>query len=182
MLHPLSYPTWLNKDFERDAALPSRWNHVFQTAWAPIGSVRAPAYSAIGSSREIALYEWLDPSFSLMNTDVRMPFLDLRVLQYLLTLPPYPWVKDKGMLRIAMRGRLPTEVLERPKTSLPRNPLQMLLANDMEPLAQVAAMPELREYIDVRKLVELGESAPIGWAAPVSLRLLSIGYWLRYRA
>ena len=127
------------------------------------------------------MYEWIDPGVSSLATEFRLPFLDLRLLGYLLALPSLPWATDKGLMRVAMRGRLPRAVLERPKTNLPRNPLTLLLLNDMEPLERVAAMPELQPYIDRERLLGLSASMPPGWAVPASLRLLSLGYWLRGR-
>ncbi len=47
---------------------------------------------------------------------LRHPFLDLRVLEFMLSVPTVPWAREKMLLREAMRGRLPDEVLARPKT------------------------------------------------------------------
>ncbi len=52
----------------------------------------------------------------------RHPFLDLRVLHFMLSVPPIPWGWKKDLMRKAMSGRLPKPVLERPKTPLAVNP------------------------------------------------------------
>ena len=39
--------------------------------------------------------------------EMRYPFLDLRIVNYLLALPPFPWCFNKMLLREAMAGRLP---------------------------------------------------------------------------
>ena len=47
------------------------------------------------------------------------PFFDLRVLMYLLAIPPLPWCDNKEVLRSAMAGSLPDAVRSRRKhTSL----------------------------------------------------------------
>lgn len=179
MLHPIRYPSWLHAGFERTLALPERWQQVVQGARPRIASPRADAYWFYNSPHEGALREWVDPSISGALTEVRLPFLDLRLLQFLLALPPLPWCYDKGVIRLAMRERLPDVVLQRSKTSLPQNPFFMLLANESEPLQRVAAMPELQPYVDPARLLQAGAAGDAAWQAPLSLRLLSLGYWLR---
>lgn len=52
---------------------------------------------------------------SMLNSlEVRVPFLDHRVLEYAATIPP-TWRAGKGMLKRAMKSLLPPEILERRK-------------------------------------------------------------------
>lgn len=51
----------------------------------------------------------------------RHPFLDLRLLRFMLSVPPVPWGWKKQLIREAMKGRLPEAVVRRPKTSLALN-------------------------------------------------------------
>ncbi len=53
---------------------------------------------------------------SLGPLALRHPFLDLRVLEFMLSVPTLPWAREKLLLREAMRGHLPAEVLARRKT------------------------------------------------------------------
>lgn len=53
---------------------------------------------------------------SLGPLALRHPFLDLRVLEFMLSVPTVPWAREKMLLRDAMRGRLPDEILARRKT------------------------------------------------------------------
>ena len=83
--------------------------------------------------------------------EVRVPFCDHRIAQYLYSVP---WEyknylgREKGLLRYAMRGLLPEEILYRkkspyPKTFDPRyteavsNMLKELLASPQEPIHQL---------------------------------------------
>jgi len=80
----------------------------------------------------------------------RHPYLDLRVLQFMLSVPPVPWGWEKHLLREAMRGRLPTEILERKKTPLVGMPLT--LAISAQGLPDLARTGRLAAYVDVSAL------------------------------
>jgi asparagine synthase (glutamine-hydrolysing) len=49
--------------------------------------------------------------------DVRYPFMDRRLVEFALAVPPIPWLQRKQLLREAVRGVLPDRVRRRPKTS-----------------------------------------------------------------
>ncbi len=80
----------------------------------------------------------------------RHPYLDLRVLQFMLSVPPVPWGWEKHLLREAMRGRLPPEILARKKTPLVGMPL--MLAISAQGLPDLVRTARLAEYIDVSVL------------------------------
>jgi len=48
--------------------------------------------------------------------------IDVRLVEYLLGIPAIPWCVNKEILRVAMAGRLPKAVLNRPKSPLADNP------------------------------------------------------------
>jgi asparagine synthase (glutamine-hydrolysing) len=58
---------------------------------------------------------------------VRYPFMDLRIVNYLLALPPFPWFFEKMLLREAMAERIPEHVRMRPKTPLQGDPVSAQL-------------------------------------------------------
>ena len=77
----------------------------------------------------------------------RHPFLDLRVLEFMLSLPPIPWGWEKRLLREAMQGRLPDPVLSRRKSPLVGSPLALLIrAHGLPDLSRNA---QLKEYVDI---------------------------------
>jgi asparagine synthase (glutamine-hydrolysing) len=55
--------------------------------------------------------------------EIRYPFLDLRIVEYLLGLPPFPWFFQKMLLRESMAGRLPERVRTRRKTPMQGDPI-----------------------------------------------------------
>ena len=62
--------------------------------------------------------------------EVVYPFLDMRLVNYLLALPPFPWFFQKALLREAMRGRLPETIRTRKKTALQGDPLVQRFRQD----------------------------------------------------
>jgi asparagine synthase (glutamine-hydrolysing) len=61
------------------------------------------------------IFESSDQGFTGIPVDVRFPFLDRRLIEFVLAIPPIPWVQRKLILREAMRGLLPEAVRTRPK-------------------------------------------------------------------
>ena len=62
--------------------------------------------------------------------EVLYPFLDLRLVNYLLALPPFPWFFQKTLLRKAMVGQLPEKIRTRKKTPLQGDPLVQRFQQD----------------------------------------------------
>jgi asparagine synthase (glutamine-hydrolysing) len=132
-------PAWLRPDFVERTGLRERVE-AFQAPaphghpWHPraIGSFGTPVWQSLLGSLE---------ADRALGVDWRHPYLDLRVLQFLLSVPPVPWARRKLVMREAMRGRLPREVLERRKTPLAANALHQALSGvDLPPLASSAAL------------------------------------------
>jgi asparagine synthase (glutamine-hydrolysing) len=103
----------------------------------------------------------------------RHPYFDLRVLRFMLSVPPVPWGWKKHLLREAMRGRLPDEVLAREKTSLPYAPdLASIRATGLPAFSGTGA---LAQYVDVSRL-------PSGAVSDYELRCTvaaqALDYWL----
>ena len=84
------------------------------------------------------------------------PFLDLRVVQFLLRVPPVPWAWKKALLRRAMRGRLPEPILTRPKTPLGVYPRGVGLKQ--HGLSVPMAADRLAGYVDTARLPGLQDS------------------------
>jgi asparagine synthase (glutamine-hydrolysing) len=106
--------------------------------------------------------------------ETRYPFLDLRVVNYLLALPPFPWFFGKLLLREAMAGRLPERVRVRPKTPLQGDPLsEQLKRAGAERLKSLSWSTELDSYIDRTALVQ-----PHGKMSSEQARLTSRPYSL----
>jgi asparagine synthase (glutamine-hydrolysing) len=59
-----------------------------------------------------------DPGVTHFPVEVSYPFLDLKLVEYLLATPVFPWAFRKMLERKAMHGKLPNKILRRKKTPL----------------------------------------------------------------
>jgi asparagine synthase (glutamine-hydrolysing) len=115
-------PRWIDPEFAQHLKIGERLRGVGRPdpashPWHP------RAIGAFKDSIWPALFDDLRVAEAAGGFEWRHPFLDLRVLEYMMSLPPVPWAWRKHLLREAMRGTLPDEVLARNKSPLPRQPL-----------------------------------------------------------
>jgi asparagine synthase (glutamine-hydrolysing) len=119
-------------------------------------------------------FDSFDPGFGGRLIEAVHPYLDIRMLGFLLSLPVVPWCHGKLLLRESMRGVLPELVLARKKTTLSDDP--WVKAMVQHPFPRISNSPELSRYVDVSKI-------PGQWAQDVHQnrlirRLLGLQYWL----
>ncbi len=116
------FPQWLNPDLVARLDLETRWRDFWEAYQVPRSTI--PGSMTNLTSGVLARYfEWYDPGTTGFPLQRCSPFADLRVLEYLLSVPTVPWKFDKYLLRRAMRRRLPQIVLNRRKTPLPGDPI-----------------------------------------------------------
>jgi len=120
------------------------------------------------------LFDSWDPSYTGVALDVRHPFLDLRVLRFLLSVPVIPWCREKYLLRYAFAADLPPQVRRRPKTPLPGSPEHAKIARDGLP--PVMRSPRLGAYAESAYLRALPTSTSM--QAEAALRLVTFSRWL----
>lgn len=123
--------------------------------------------------------------------EVRVPFCDHRIAEYLYTVP---WVykdyqgREKGLLRHAMEGILPQQVLYRKKSPYPKTyhpayrklmkeRLEILLSDSNDPLFQICDIKALRGL--------LNQELSTPWYGQLMMQpqtfayFLQISYWLK---
>jgi len=124
------------------------------------------------------LFEGYDAGVTGVPLEVRHPFFDLRLVDFLLALPALPWCSDKELLREAARGILPDAVRLRRKSPLLADPLVALLKRpESACVDSFEAVPELDRYVEQRLIPKVfGEKDP--WSAWIHLRPLSLNSWL----
>jgi asparagine synthase (glutamine-hydrolysing) len=147
----------------------------------PNASIRPEAYESVVQPLWANLFEIMDPGVTQVPVEIRYPFFDLRLLNFLLALPRLPWCCDKEMLREATRGSLPEQVRLRRKSPMPADPLNALLqrpesawVDRFEPIAA------LEKYV-FRQKIPAVYCERNTWTAWVHLRPLSLNFWLRMR-
>lgn len=149
----LRFPPWIAADFARRAGLEERWRSV-QAGWTDSGCLRHPivpkAHASFSLPHWTFLFEQTDPGVTRCPVEVVYPFLDLRIVNYLLALPPFPWFFEKHLLRKAMRDRLPDTTRVRPKVAMSGDPCRALLRSrpDEQKWAEVSWVQEMNHYVD----------------------------------
>lgn len=143
---PFTIPPWLDRAFVGRVGLEERLSGVGSAApphpWHPraMASFSDPVWQQ--------LFADLNHEESLGPIVWRHPFLDLRVLEFMLSVPPVPWARRKLLLREAMVGRLPDEVLARTKTAFWGSTIaQPIRAHGLPALSKGG---RLSAYVDVQ--------------------------------
>lgn len=119
-------PEWINTDFAHKHALYERYNAIIERKI----DVKKSQENMVNSGLWRRIFCWNDPGFTHIPVKVVHPFFDTRLLQFTQTLPPFPWLHHKSILRQAMQPYLPRSVTSRPKTPLPGNGLQSVLSSN----------------------------------------------------
>jgi asparagine synthase (glutamine-hydrolysing) len=169
---PAALPPWLRAEFIERTGLRER-AHAFwfppanDHPWHPraIGSFGTPVWQTLLAGLEADEFDaplvW------------RHPYLDLRVLDFLLSVPPVPWARRKLVMREAMAGRLPAPLLSRRKTPLDAKPLHRALHGRQLPLLESTV--ELDRWLDLAQLPRQPDQVTL---APL-LAVHALDYWLR---
>lgn len=172
-------PPWIRREIVHRFDLARRLGE-WSADWAPSDHpVRPQAYRYYTSPAWPSVLEQEDANFTGQPVEVRYPFFDLRVAEYLLALPPLPWCVDKHIARRAMTNRLPESVCTRRKAPVAEDILTaQLRSSGSRWVDDFIFPPALSCYIDQDELPPVSrllDSADALWLrmAPVSL-----GLWL----
>jgi len=172
-----AFPQWLSADFVRRLDLERRWKE-----WIDLPALRPhpilpKAHASLSIPQWAHMLELGDPGVTHSAVEVRFPFLDLRVVNYLLSLPPFPWFFEKRLLREAMVGRLPESVRMRPKTPLERrNTIQTKIQSlESKELKQISLDQRIDRYINRSALPPIESALHTG----STLRPLCLNFWLQ---
>ena len=114
-------PQWIDKDLVARLDLGAR-AHGSMHLRRQTHPWRPRAIASFTSAIWQSYLEYHDPAISGTSPDCRHPFLDLRVLTFMLRTPPIPWARRKRLIREAMRGVLPEQVVTRDKAPLVADP------------------------------------------------------------
>lgn len=178
------YPTWLHPEFESRMRLRDHWNDYQKTILHPASShpTRPGAYEELTHSFWPHNFESEDAGMTHFPLEVRHPLFDLRLVRFVLALPPVPWCVDKKLLRLAMSGVLPEVVRRRPKSPLAQDPaLELLKRSKTEPLDGFEFAKALDRYVDRDRFPQLtSQTNPLRLF--VDLRAISLNYWLQSNA
>jgi asparagine synthase (glutamine-hydrolysing) len=167
-------PEWLNRDFAARVDLPKRFREI-QLSRNLVHPVRPQGHGSFSLPLWQFIFEGHDPGVTGVPLEVRHPFVDIRMIRYLLALPVVPWCRDKFLMRRALRAHLPSEILLRPKTPLSLNPPFERSKETGVPGPFLAA--SVSEYIDLLSMAELkNDSLDSLW---INLRPRTLSWFLR---
>ncbi len=158
--------SWLDEAFVKRAGLVERWNRPSINPASP----ENPIWTA--------LFEGYDPGSTKLNLEVRHPFMDVRLVEFLSSIPVRPWRVNKHILRLAMKDKLPPAVLNRQKTPLAGSPaLQLVRRGSVRCLDSYEVSPQLRAFVNLNRRRSLAdeETSDALWA---NLRIFALNYWL----
>jgi len=174
------FPEWLAPEFSRRANLEARWkeHNRLPKSWMR-HPIHPRGHASLSLPQWTHMFEQENAGATSFPVEIRYPFLDLRMVNYLLALPPFPWFFGKLLLREAMTGRLPERVRVRPKTPLQGDPLsEQLKRTGAERLKSLSWIADLDRYIDRTALVQPhGRMNPE--QASVNSRPYSLNIWLQ---
>jgi asparagine synthase (glutamine-hydrolysing) len=173
------YPEWLNPEFERRANLKQRWLELQSPSKNTQHPLHPEAYDALHDGFWAAVLETEDAGWTRVRLETRGPLLDLRILKFLLRLPPVPWCVKKELIRLAMKDSLPREIVERPKTPFPNNPIEALDRDDQWIEGIAKAVPGyIESFVNWRKWCETlyHSKGSLRW---IILRPVSLFHWLK---
>jgi asparagine synthase (glutamine-hydrolysing) len=169
------FPQWINKELVKRLDLATR-AHSSMNLSPQMHSWRPRAIASFTSAIWQSYLESHDAAISGTYLDRRHPFLDLRVLTFMLRTPPIPWARRKRLIREAMRGVLPEEVLTRDKAPLIVDPSTKVVRKT--PLPPLSIDETLGRFVDPAKLPD-GSHPELASDPLAKLRALDI--WLKGR-
>lgn len=176
---PATIPEWLDDEFAARVDLHERyrqWN-----SETPLNDQTHPgAFRALDSKVWAPLFEGYDPGSTRLPLELRHPFIDVRLLRFLVSLPAVPWCVNKHILRCAMNERLPAAILNRPKTPLASDPtLHLARAASVRCLDRFDVNPQLSRFVNLDRRRPLAEEQTSD-GRRASLRVYSLNHWLTH--
>lgn len=173
-------PEWVDESFAKRTNLRDRLKQSSSNPDYPANSVEArpSAMRALNSKLWTSIFEGYDPGATKLELEVRHPLIDVRLVEFMLALPAIPWCVNKHILRVAMKDRLPTVVVNRPKTALAGDPaLQLARHAGVRWLDTFEVNPQLKGFVNLKRRQAIADEQTSDslWA---SLRVFALNYWL----
>jgi asparagine synthase (glutamine-hydrolysing) len=170
------FPLWLRPDVAKKIGLRDRFAVITRKTWSHPFNPRA--YSFFNGPTFSMAMEEQDATWTGFPVESRAPFLDRRLLRFLLRLPPVPWFMDKELIRRSQKGVLPEEIRLRGKTPLRLEPmLEHVASGKWLPRAPATCPEPLDGLVDWKQLRASFESAS-GHELYLHARPVSLALWL----
>lgn len=174
----LELPTWFNSDKVKQLNLYERYQKMSAETIDYIsryGMANSPFWSN--------LFEQFDSGCTGIPVKHYYPFFDLRLVNFLVSIPPVPWLVNKNILREAMKGRLPEAIRTRKKivfqapdeyTQGMRDTAGLWISDLLK------NTPGLAEYVNTAELLRFLQSEAIDTGKLLEVeKTLAVAYWLQ---
>jgi asparagine synthase (glutamine-hydrolysing) len=172
-------PAWIAPELTRHLRLEERWAEQTRGARVWEHPIVPKAHASLSGPRWSRLFELADGGLTRAAVEVRYPFLDLRVVNYLLAIPPFPWTFRKQLVRAAMSGHLPESIRQRPKTPLDGDPLMEVLQRPDAAWVDHARWAEqIERYVNPSALPLLNEQKDADCVG-IAIRAHCLNFWLQ---
>jgi asparagine synthase (glutamine-hydrolysing) len=171
-------PGWLNEEFAKRSR-PESEGRFEERPLLEQHPLHPDAYRALHAGYWASVHETEDAGCTGVNLEARAPLLDLRILRFLLQLPPVPWCVNKELSRRSMKGGLPDKILARPKAPLLEDPLKLCWQRDgWRPNPEKNPPRMVHEFVKWDNWLATLES-PKGYFTYEYLYPLSLSLWLK---
>lgn len=173
------FPDWVEPDFARRKHLHERWRTGGFLPAVENHPLLPEAHASLSLPHWTQLFELENAGVTRATVEVRYPFLDLRVVDFLLALPPYPWIMNKHILRESMAGRLLESSRTRAKMPLAADPLVRHLSRQNElAVHKPCWVKEIDRYINRSALPALAREKN-SERVTLGVRPICLNFWLQ---
>jgi asparagine synthase (glutamine-hydrolysing) len=181
------FPKWLAAPLVEELKLKDRaaeWRGLPSSGPHP---VLPRGHASLSLPQWSNLFEMQNPGVTKHTAEMRYPFLDLRVVNFLLSLPPFPFYMEKKLLRDVLRDRVPESVRTRKKTPLAGDALlQYARRPETNWISNVNWVKEMGAYVDTSKLERIIhtetqnlKSEPKSNRIDPAMRPICLNFWLQ---
>ncbi|MGH7459479.1 MAG: asparagine synthetase B family protein [Longimicrobiales bacterium] len=175
-----AFPGWIEPDLIRRFGLREKWSEVHQPPPVAGPEVRAEAAHNMRAPWA-TLFDGYDSEALRTAVEYRHPYFDLRVIEFLLQVPPLPWLANKELAREAWPDLLPERVRNRPKVPLRGDPLRARVQRgDDAPLEW--RCHEIASFVRVESTPAFRACAASSASLYLAAGAVSLGLWLRERS
>ena len=174
----IALPQWLRPEFASELGLLGRRGEL-ERGLRREHPFHPGGHASLSQGYWASVLEDEDAAWIGVPLERRSPFLDRRLVEFLLRVPPVPWCMQKELTREAMRWVLPEEVRTRPKTPLRKDPAALQAERLKWSALPLPSMhPILSEFVDWTRLEATLRTDP-GSQPWDDLRPVSLNHWVK---
>lgn len=177
LIAPYPFPDWFNPLFEKDINLQKLWTETSQWVPSPQHPRHPKAHNSLTGTDWNTDDLMMESEFTF--AEERDPFLDLRVVEFLFSIPSVPWFFQKHILRQSMSKLLPEEIINRPKTPLGNLQKKFILETQSTWINNWNPTQKLSDYVQISKVPNLASPFLDDITQYQALRILALNDWLK---